>query len=303
VFDAGGSMSIHVFGAYCGLTCSAIIGLRLGKISRSPIPSYISCVFAMLGTLALWIFWPSFNSATFTPAYEYQRLLIIHNTILSLTGSTVSTFAFSIFYRGRFNMDDVLNATLAGGVAMGASSSFITNPAGAIAVGFIAGMVSTTGYYYLTDILSDIRIYDTCGINNLHGMPGLIGGLSSAVFCAAYNVTSLDIAGNNPLDFAGVDYMKQGGLQVAGTFVSMGIGIVTGAISGLIIYLISEPKEDDFYDDEHYWEIHHSKHGEPAPYYVVQGAKPDSQDRLNLNETTDQMLPVGQTQLQRLKQT
>ena len=42
-------------------------------------------------------------------------------------------------------MDDVLNATLAGGVAIGASASFITNPAGAIAVGFIAGAVSATG--------------------------------------------------------------------------------------------------------------------------------------------------------------
>ena len=81
----------------------------------------------------------------FDSKLQYQRMIIITNTVLSLTGSCLATFAFSIFLRSKFCMDDVLNATLAGGVAIGASASFITNPAGAIAVGFIAGAVSATG--------------------------------------------------------------------------------------------------------------------------------------------------------------
>lgn len=64
-FDIGGSMGIHAFGAYCGLACSAIIGLRMQPGKRTPIPSYLSCIFAMMGTLFLWIYWPSFNSAMF----------------------------------------------------------------------------------------------------------------------------------------------------------------------------------------------------------------------------------------------
>jgi ammonium transporter Rh len=202
-------------------------------------------------------------------------MIIISNTVLALTGSCLSAFAFSIFYRGKFCMDDVLNATIAGGVAIGSAASFITNPAGAIAIGFISGAVSATGYYYLSDFLTDKGIYDTCGIHNLHGMPGIIGGLSSAVFVAAYNSTSLDIAGGNPLDFVNGEYLRQGGLQVAGTFISLGMGLLTGAIAGLVIYPMYEVTTEDFYDDEHYWEIHHHKHSEEPPYYVVIGKKPD----------------------------
>lgn len=254
VFDIGGSMGIHAFGAYCGLACSTVIGMRNHPGTRTPIPSYISCIFAMLGTLFLWVYWPSFNSAIFNYTYEYQRMIIIINTVLALTGSCLAAFAFSIFYRGKFCMDDVLNATIAGGVAVGSSASLITNTAGGIAIGFIAGAVSATGYYYLSDILADYGIYDTCGVHNLHGMPGLIGGLASAIFVAAYNSTSLDIAGDNPLDFGDDDrYIRQGGLQIAGIFISIGIGIITGIISGLLMWPMYEITSEDFFDDEHYW--------------------------------------------------
>ena len=30
-------------------------------------------------------------------------------------------------------------------------------------------------------LLSKLRIHDTCGVNNLHGMPGLLGGLLSVL--------------------------------------------------------------------------------------------------------------------------
>lgn len=198
-------------------------------------------------------------------------MIIINNTVLSLTGSCLSAFACSVFFRRKLCMDDVLNATIAGGVAVGSSASFITNPAGAIAIGCLAGAVSAAGYYYLSDILTDWGVYDTCGVNNLHGMPGLIGGLSSAVFVAAYNSTSLNIAGGNPLDFADDNYLRQGGIQVAATFVSLGIGLTTGAVAGLLIYPFYSMKTEEFFDDKHYWEIHHHKHLEPAPYYVVAG--------------------------------
>lgn len=287
VFDIGGSMGIHTFGAYCGLACSTIIGLRMPPKKRTPIPSYISCIFAMLGTLFLWIYWPSFNSAMFNSKLEYQRMIIISNTVLALTGSCLAAFACSIFYRNKFCMDDILNASLAGGVAIGSSASLITNPAGAIAVGFISGAVSATGYYYLSDILSDKGIYDSCGVHNLHGIPGLIGGLSSAIFVAAYNSTSLDIAGGNPLDFINGQYLRQGGIQIAGTFISLGIGLVTGVIAGLFMLPMYQVKTEEFFDDEHYWEIHHHKHSEEPPYYVVAGRKIEKENHLP-------PIPVGQ---------
>lgn len=47
--------------------------------------SYSSDIFAMVGTLFLWIFWPSFNSALLDGA-DQERAII--NTYLSLSAAT-----------------------------------------------------------------------------------------------------------------------------------------------------------------------------------------------------------------------
>jgi ammonium transporter Rh len=59
-FDVGGSMLIHAFGAYGGLTISLILGSILKPNSKPP-SNYFSNLFAFIGTLFLWMYWPSFN--------------------------------------------------------------------------------------------------------------------------------------------------------------------------------------------------------------------------------------------------
>lgn len=82
-------------------------------------------------------------------------------------------------------MEDILNATLAGGVIVGAACDLITMPFGAMICGFAAGTISTIGFRRLSPILSEkLGLSDTCGINNLHGMPGVLGGIISAICCA-----------------------------------------------------------------------------------------------------------------------
>lgn len=51
-------------------------------------------------------------------------------------------------------MEDVLNATLAGGVVVGASCDLITRPFGAMLCGLFAGTISTIGFRKLSSFLS-----------------------------------------------------------------------------------------------------------------------------------------------------
>lgn len=83
----GGSIVVHSFGAYFGLAVSFILRPKpdqngSGKLENA---SYTSDIFAMVGTLFLWIFWPSFNAA-YLNGIDQERAII--NTYLALASAT-----------------------------------------------------------------------------------------------------------------------------------------------------------------------------------------------------------------------
>jgi len=82
----------------------------------------------------------------------------------------------------RLDMEVVLNATLAGGVAVGSASDLVVTGGIAIAIGGLAGILSACGFLYLSGFLSrKINLHDTCGVHNLHGLPGVLGGIIGAI--------------------------------------------------------------------------------------------------------------------------
>lgn len=151
-------------------------------------------------------------------------------------------------------MESILNATLSGGVVIGAPCSMIYRPGVAITIGFTTGMISTLAFHKLTPkLLSCIGLYDTCGIHNLHGIPGLLGGIWSAIIVAFYN-TGYDLkvaAKYSTGQFLNLntDFLTQGGLQIAGTFASLGMGIGFGIIGGFISRIFYTEKNRYFYLD------------------------------------------------------
>ncbi len=65
VKDIGGSISIHLFGACFGLSASIFYNSAHANldVKQRNGTSYNSSLIAMVGTLFLFMFWPSFNSA------------------------------------------------------------------------------------------------------------------------------------------------------------------------------------------------------------------------------------------------
>jgi ammonium transporter Rh len=271
--DVGGSMLIHSFGAYFGLTVSWILSNKITPVTRAT-ANYNSFIFGLIGTLFLWMFWPSFNFGAGAENFYDQNQIVI-NTLFSLTGSCLSTFAVSALFGHGFVMDDILNATLAGGVAIGASSGVLYQPSAAIAIGFVAGVISTLGFHYLTPKLETlIGLYDTCGINNLHGIPGVFGGLVSAVVIAGYNssFTQENASQYGPSGLfpkilgtghtfgkgsaAGPEgaFLHQAWLQVLGTLFSVAFAIICGVVAGQIISCFYKEKKENFFEDREYFD-------------------------------------------------
>ena len=63
ISDIGGSLVIHTFGAFFGLAATLSFQAKNAKESKNMSSSYNSNLFAMIGTVFLWIYWPSFNGA------------------------------------------------------------------------------------------------------------------------------------------------------------------------------------------------------------------------------------------------
>jgi ammonium transporter Rh len=220
--DAAGSIVIHAFGAYFGLGLAVALAAR-----KSPQPTVesdeTSDRFSMLGSMVLWVFWPSFCSAV-VPAEQMPRAAI--NTVVALSGATLSTYLVSCLLRkGKPCFADMANAALAGGVSIGATCN-IVSPTLAFGIGGLAGALSVVGYVLIQPKLDGaLKITDTCGVHNLHGMPGLLGGLVAVV------VTP-----------------ELAKAQLIGIFFTVALAFISGSIGGTLIRLTGAKSEA--YEDE-----------------------------------------------------
>ncbi|KAH9368999.1 hypothetical protein HPB48_002655 [Haemaphysalis longicornis] len=178
--DPGGSIFLHTFGAYFGLAQAFVVHRKDHVGHRSEASSYTSDVFAMIASTP-----PPFRGA------EKHRAVM--NTYLALAASCVTAFAASscLDGKGKIDMVHIQNSTLAGGVAIGSIASILAEPHSAIILGIVAGGISVLGYKYATPFLARrCSVHDTCGVHNLHGMPGLLAGLSSIIVAATASYES-----------------------------------------------------------------------------------------------------------------
>ena len=235
--DTGGSLTLHAFGAYFGLFASLIYHPKKGRKSELNSTNYASNIYAVIGTLILWVSWPCFNAAVAFDA-EYTAAV---TTFLSLLGSTVAVFIVTAgLNNGKFNMVSVANATIAGGVGIGSVAGTLEYPAYSVLFGIIVGVVSCLGFEYLSRAIEKAtKLHDTAGINNLHGMPGILGSLFSIIY---FGITN--------------DYPVPP--QIYGLFTTLAIAAASGTVFVFFLKL-TKKMVPDYYVDEVYWIDCHSE--------------------------------------------
>jgi len=185
------------------------------------------------------------------------------NTYISLAACCIVAYAVSslLDHANKFDMVHIQNSTLAGGVAIGTSANLMIQPFGAMIVGSIAGVISVVGYKFITPFLAKrLNLHDTCGVHNLHGLTGVLAAIIGAIVCG---FATRETYGHN-LDVV-FEALKDGqrtpwgqaGYQFAGLGVTLGIAIVGGVITGLILKLPIWIQLDEvsYFDDEDFWEV------------------------------------------------
>ena len=94
----------------------------------------------------------------------------------------MSAFAFSIFTKGKLSVIDIFNGSLAGGIGSGSGTGLFYNPCACLILGFASGIICILGMQHLTAyIQKKTGLYDTFGIHNVQGLPGILGGLGGAI--------------------------------------------------------------------------------------------------------------------------
>ncbi|HCV43486.1 MAG TPA: ammonium transporter, partial [Bacteroidetes bacterium] len=221
VADTGGSIVIHAFGALFGI--AAAVSLTTQEDMEIPIESDATTdKYSVLGSMVLWVFWPSFCAAL-VPIEAIPHTVV--NVFIALCGSTIAAYVASVLIRGKVSIADIANAALAGGVAIGATCDFASHPQ-AMIIGVIAGAISTIGFAILQNKQQRIhKIVDTCGVSNLHGIPGIFGGLAAIVV-----IDGIDIYA-----------------QLKGITITVVIAVLAGLLCGKVISLFGKTK--DVYDD------------------------------------------------------
>jgi ammonium transporter Rh len=213
VLDAGGSILVHMFAAYWGW--GVILALRNRKVNDEPMQTSVHSVsFVWLASMLLFVLWPSFVTALLPPEQIIPAMI---NTYLALMASTLVTYVLLMVLKRTIDPLVFTYAILAGGVAIGATVD-LAGPWQAWCIGLIGGAASTLSFVYLNDRLGAATgVLDSMGVHNLHGIPGIVGGLAPILIVGA-----------------GLHQV----LAVGGTLV---IALATGAVTGFVLRLFKRP--------------------------------------------------------------
>ncbi|MDI1260365.1 ammonium transporter [Aquabacterium sp.] len=208
--DFAGSLVVHAFGGWIALPAVLILGARRnryrkdGGISAHP-PSSIP--FLALGSWILAVGWFGFNVMSAQTIDKISGLVAV-NSLMALVGGTLVAALL-----GKNDPGFVYNGPLAGLVAVCAGSD-VMHPAGALAVGAIAGAIFV---FMFTLTQNKWKIDDVLGVWPLHGLCGAWGGIAAGIF------------GQKALGgMGGVHF----GAQVLGTVLVVGFALV----SSLMVY-------------------------------------------------------------------
>ncbi|XP_076830726.1 rh blood group, D antigen isoform X2 [Brachyhypopomus gauderio] len=237
------TMQMYVFGALFGVMTSWVL-YRSDAEPRHEKEKFDSKtgLFAMLGLLFLWMFWPSMNFM------QVKDIRVVYSTYLAQAVSAVTAMAVSVLSspKGKINLVHVQGASLAGGVAIGAART-VHDPWVAMVIGMCAGLLSALGYRYMKDhMLFAFECHDTCSVLSVYAIPGILGTFGHLILQLT-STDDLTIAIRFAVHFICV------------VFISISMSLVTGSITGFLLKLkFWKPQQDrKCFDDQAFWEFPH----------------------------------------------
>ena len=185
--DFAGSCCIHMVGGISAIIGAKILGPRIGKFVKdengkvvkvNAFPGH-SIPLGALGVFILWFGWYGFNGAACTTIEDLGSVFL--TTTVAPAIATVTCMVFTWIKYGKPDVSMCLNASLAGLVAITASCD-VTDAAGAIVIGIVAGLLVVFGVWLLD---YKLHIDDPVGAVAVHMMNGIWGTIAVGLFATS----------------------------------------------------------------------------------------------------------------------
>ena len=185
--DFAGSCCIHMVGGISAIIGAKILGPRIGKFVKdengkvvkvNAFPGH-SIPLGALGVFILWFGWYGFNGAACTTIEDLGSVFL--TTTVAPAIATVTCMIFTWVKYGKPDVSMCLNASLAGLVAITASCD-VTDAAGAIVIGIVAGLLVVFGVWLLD---YKLHIDDPVGAVAVHMMNGIWGTIAVGLFATS----------------------------------------------------------------------------------------------------------------------
>lgn len=279
--DFAGSCAIHMVGGISALIGAKLLGPRIGKFVKdkegkvtkvNAFPGHnlpIGC----LGVFILWLGWYGFNGAACTSLEQLGSVFV--TTTIAPAIATVVCMVFTWVKYGKPDVSMCLNASLAGLVAITAPCD-VTDAAGAIAIGAVAGLLVVFGVWFLD---YKLHIDDPVGAVAVHCLNGIWGTIAVGLFATTA------APGNDSL--VGLFYgggLKLLGIQLVGFAAVAAWTAVTITIAFLIIKAIVGLRVTQ---EEEIVGLDSCEHGLPSAYAGFSIMDIANTMTMEVNENTD----------------
>src|SRR5262250_2617298 len=187
--DFAGGTVVHMSSGFSALVCALYLGKRLG-FPKTPMAPH-SLVISVIGACLLWVGWFGFNAGSAVNASGLASSAFVA-THFGAASAVIGWLVIEWIRQGKPTALGGISGAVAGLVAITPASGFVT-PMGALAIGFIAGVVC---YFAVTSLKKALGYDDSLDAFGVHGIGGFTGAMLTGVFAnKAVNIVYKDAGG------------------------------------------------------------------------------------------------------------
>ena len=218
--DFAGGTVVHISSGVSALVCALYLGRRRGYPGTAMHPNNL--VLTLLGAGLLWVGWFGFNAGSSIASNLATAQALTVTQVAAAAGALAWMLIESIHHKKATSLG-LASGILAGLVVITPAAGVVT-PGGAIAMGFLASLMS----YMAIQLKSKLGYDDSLDVFGVHGVAGITGALTLTFFIRQSWWT--DAA----TKVGGWGVMNQLGVQAA----SVGITIGYAALGTIILVVL-----------------------------------------------------------------